>query len=588
MVKNKTKNIDFSFVLFLSLFVICDISRFFLWDYWSAEAYPIVIIQLLSIYILWEVFTNSQKINFYKIDFCIILFLFFELINSYVCSSSVFPPSDRIYNLTTLIFGYIAFKLFWSKESHLSKFIIILIVLILSESFLGLFQYFTHTNFRFESYKIIGTFKNPNIYASFVALGLPISLYIFLFKFNTPKLKFLIVLLLGVLSIICLFLSSSRTTLIAVIIVSFFLISHKILQENLILSKYKRLFYSSAFIIFLLFVYFLWLQDTHSVSGRFLIWKISFFDIFLKHPINGIGYGNLYIQYGNYQSDYFLSGRGTTKEMLLAGMTNYPFNEFLKILVENGIIGIVLFALIVIMFIKSSLFITKESILYSSIIGIILLISLFSYPLEDLEISLIVFGCIIGVSVNQKSLFSINTNRSSVKIAFLLCCSILTIFYISKLNAINQWRLANENITINEAKSYKLYHNISSRFSENGIFLFDYGMQLFYVRDYENCTKYLNRATHYVNSVELYSYLADSYFALNNNKLAEQNYIKASYMVPKTFTPFYNLFCFYRDTNQNEKARKVAERIINMPVKIESDRVRQVKSEVLFYVNRHK
>jgi len=128
----RNKKIDISFVLLLCVFVVCDLFRFSLWNYWSAEAYPIVIIQLLCVYILWEVFTNSQKINFYTVDIFIILFLFFELINSYACSSSVYPPSDRIYNLISLILGCVAFKLFWSKESHLSKFIIILIVLILS------------------------------------------------------------------------------------------------------------------------------------------------------------------------------------------------------------------------------------------------------------------------------------------------------------------------------------------------------------------------------------------------------------------------------------------------------------------------
>lgn len=128
-----------------------------------------------------------------------------------------------------------------------------------------------------------------------------------------------------------------------------------------------------------------------STSGRLLVYKISW-KLFSKYPVFGIGKGRFKINYNLEQADYFAASDGTPKEVLLADNTIYSFCEPLQLLVENGIVGAVILALILIAFVRVCLTALKAGKRNPLLIGAVASLigigisSLFSYPIQTLPV----------------------------------------------------------------------------------------------------------------------------------------------------------------------------------------------------------
>lgn len=79
--------------------------------------------------------------------------------------------------------------------------------------------------------------------------------------------------------------------------------------------------------------------------------------------------------------------------------------------------------------------------------------------------------------------------------------------------------------------------------------------------------------------------LAESYYHLSRFPESEEQYLNAIYRVPNRFGTCYELFSFYRNTNQTQKARRMAFEILHLPVKIPSGRVEHIKASVRNFVS---
>ena len=179
-----------------------------------------------------------------------------------------------------------------------------------------------------------------------------------------------------------------------------------------------------------------------SADGRRLIWKISAIMIRDK-PAFGFGFDGFKKHYMDYQANYFKENP-ESNEALVAGDTNYAFNELIQLTVENGVIGILPhLAIVLLVFFKKhkitkSLVPNKKSVyadsketisnsflfdqtpvfqiehgrflLYISraVILSIVVFGLFSYPLQILPIKLglVVALAISACTLNRKKIIS--------------------------------------------------------------------------------------------------------------------------------------------------------------------------------------
>lgn len=70
--------------------------------------------------------------------------------------------------------------------------------------------------------------------------------------------------------------------------------------------------------------------------------------------IRGNGLGSFKADYMPEQAKYLSSFHAVESERMLAGNTNHPFNEYLLLLIEQGLIGIALFLLLLVAVFRSN------------------------------------------------------------------------------------------------------------------------------------------------------------------------------------------------------------------------------------------
>lgn len=213
----------------------------------------------------------------------------------------------------------------------------------------GLYQYIGWLPSNHSKFAITGSFDNPTGFAAILAMGFPIGLFLCAKSGNVKR--FLAIAGLSVISI-AVFLSGSRTGVLAVFISSVIVLLHK----PKIIRKFQQLRYFrllSGLILGLLisFASILYHQKKDSANGRLLIWKVSL-EMIKDKPLLGHGNGAFQAKYMDYQAEYF-KNNPNSKFKLLADNVKHPFNEFIKVAVEFGWVGLmVVISLLLLIFWK--------------------------------------------------------------------------------------------------------------------------------------------------------------------------------------------------------------------------------------------
>jgi O-antigen ligase len=76
-----------------------------------------------------------------------------------------------------------------------------------------------------------------------------------------------------------------------------------------------------------------------SAQGRLLIWRVSL-SIFSDYPVLGVGFGQLPHYLGVYHGRFFEKGTATLTERMLPNLFFDSFNEYLRVAVEHGLLGL--------------------------------------------------------------------------------------------------------------------------------------------------------------------------------------------------------------------------------------------------------
>jgi tetratricopeptide (TPR) repeat protein len=127
----------------------------------------------------------------------------------------------------------------------------------------------------------------------------------------------------------------------------------------------------------------------------------------------------------------------------------------------------------------------------------------------------------------------------------------------------------------------KDYEKAMPVLNRNGDFLTGYGKALSMAGKHQNALKVLLQAAIYYPNIVVFTAMGDSYKQMQEKELAEQAYLKAWYMNPSRFYPKYLLAKLYEETGQREKAILTANQLLNMPIKVPSTAIDEIKQEML-------
>ncbi len=310
----------------------------------SSGQYSLNIASLLAIIVvsfsLLLIIKNFKKLKTIPLKLPIFLFIVLTLSSIFYSISISLSLAEWI-RLLSIFFLYVLSFILIKNQVDLKKLIYIIIISVLIPGIMAFYQFFTQTGMTIIdediSNRIFGTFAHPNLLAYY--LTLPIILIIFLIL-NKEKYqsKNIIFYLFFIFSFVLLLLTYTRGAWIVFLMVVFILG----------IVKYKKFLAGAILSLFLLYLLIPPLNTR--VNNLFeynpyssISWRINLLKDSLKYSKEKITTGY---------------GLGTASKVILDKRGEKfgspdPHNDYLKILLENGILGIMAYLFLII-----SLFIT--------------------------------------------------------------------------------------------------------------------------------------------------------------------------------------------------------------------------------------
>ena len=596
----KEENSIFRFLATFSFFGISVLIIPFLFTYLTID--PVLIPRFLTLAILLLLFTIYISIQSVKpisnIDFSIvrriifpafICFLFFSAL-SLIKAINI---TEGMFELTK-IFLAILFLLVATIMLNESKNGILILTRLttisgLLLSIIGICQYY-NLAFRFIPGNFVpsSTMTNINLSSSALFLTFPFILYGVFHFFGFWRIIGIVSLVLNLFLIVVsrtrsVWAAMTISTIVVILLVTIFLRKFKI-SESLF---YKKRFLQISIIIAaatLISVITMLNRATEnpltktsfsgadesisSVAERFILWGKTI-QIVKGNPILGVGLGNWKIVFPNY---------GTEGMRTETGVVHFqrPHNDYLWVLSESGVFGLVCYLsifIIAIFYIYKIIFKSSQNdyrafaiLMLLGIVGY-MTISIFSYPKERIAHIVYLILMIASVSSIYHRLFPINKKENRIAILSLLISSFLLLLVAVLVGC---GRLKGE-IHTKRALAARRAHNCEAVISEvNKAESYFYNMDpmstpIFWYRGVANFS--LNRMDEafvdFKRSYELHPYhihvlnnLATCYEMKGDHQSAIDYYNNALLISPKFEEALINLSAVYYNITQYEKAYK--------------------------------
>jgi O-antigen polymerase len=306
-------------------------------------------------------------------------------------------------------------------------------------------------------------------------------------------------------------------------------------------------------------------------------------------PVLGHGLGMFQAKYMDYQAEYF-KNNPNSKYSQLADNVMHPFNEFIKVAVEFGIVGLIvvlsLFLFVLWKIIKSDN--ENRGLVLSGLVSFFVL-AYFSYPLQYIAVWLMLAFYLFALLPPKK----IRIRNAQVSIIARIAVVAICIFSLLRINQQIRAEIKWKTIAVNSLHGkteemlpeYEKLHSTSLK--QNPFFLYNYGAELNFAGKFDKSIDILSECQLHFNDYDLQMLLADNYHKKGETEKAIEIYRYASFMIPCRFSPIYQLFEIYRNVGQKDMAVKYANEIVNKKVKIPSLTVNSIKTEAEEYLKKN-
>lgn len=479
---------------------------------------------------------------------------------------------------------YFALRLFFSFY-HLSVKTLILGLLLFGgfEALLGLSQLMNGSS-NHALFLITGTFYNPGPYSAYLVLAAVVLLSMLhsetkgMYLLEVKKVK-TIYFYYGLLLLFVIVLPAtwSRSAFVALAVTCLWIYRDKY-------YRYRHYLWGSIIVV----VFGLYFIKKGSADGRLFIW-LSSLTAWKHSPFIGTGIGSFFHAEAEGTSELF-ANNGYLALFDSADITNFMCNDYLKLLLEQGLIGGLLCGLATItMLVK--LYESSKSLCYAIIA--LLIFSITSYPFELLPYKLI-FVLIAAWGNSQPTTEApIDAIQRMIHEPLFsygrMCC--LAMSGILILGSV--FLKAEMDKRIEAGQSYHLFSNLEQEAfvndyyellpleSDHSLFLFDFGKLLRILGRYNDSNAILQKGTMVSNDPMFYVLMGNNYKDMKHYDLAEQAYQKAYSVMPNRLYPLYQLMMLYHDCGNTQKEKAMAKRVIEKKPKIESPATRDMKKKAI-------
>lgn len=519
-------------------------------------------------------------------------------------------PEKMLFGGQLVVFYFLLRIVFTGWPQLRLLFLVGLVVTGLVEAITGMKQLHGFEGSNHSLFRLTGDFYNPGPYSGYLALVLPVCLWLVL-QFDTCKKKeisgyaFLHYLgWAGLLAIVVVLPAGmSRTAWIAAAVSCgwVYWVQRIGWKKTIHYINGHRAFSIVSSILILTLVTGalagIYVLKKDSANGRLLLWKVTGQAI-MEHPVTGTGLGGFPAAYAETQAEYFTSGKASETEKLVAGCPEYGFNEFLQIGLEEGLVGLVVFVLLL----SYSLFRGVKSRQAGAAGGILALMvfSLASYPLQlpEFWVGLVV---LIGVantfvagapaSINPPPAPS-REGRKILRVAMVgglaVCCA--GIFWMQKeyYGGYKRWNTLK---MLYNSKAYEAasdgYEELVPLLGHKPELLFEAAQCMSKTERFAEANRLLERAMLLSGDPMIHYMAAKNEQAQGNYQKAEKLLLHAIDMLPERIYPYYLLTKLYSEPAfyQENKFIDAADAVLKKEPKVQSTAIREMRTEVKKMLN---
>ena len=334
--------------------------------------------------------------------------------------------------------------------------------------------------------------------------------------------------------------------------------------------------YASLAVIVIIGIVLLYKIRPESADVRLLIWSVSG-EAFLKAPLFGYASGAVQSLYMPWQAAFFQTHPLSSLAPLA---TNHyqTFNEYLHILCEQGLVGFILFALFAVCAFKKC---SNRGLVAASIsLGTS---SFFLYTYDIIPI-IILAPMFLGLASSCGINDSCNEIKKKQRPARLLFCAV-----VLTLTSVVCWKVCKRySYAEKDLKEFIRLPEDSMadriRPASESIIFRNKDMSLLYATHSfrlspQDHIAVLEQCSKRITVVEMMSALGNLYLDSSLKDKAERCFILAHYMAPDRMVPKYDLFKYYRDKEDADKATEWAEIILSSSPRTYNAVTLEIKSE---------
>ncbi|NPD91638.1 O-antigen ligase family protein [Xylanibacter muris] len=540
-------------------------------DLWLASAVPVVAVVSATLCLVL-----GRKLRISIADAIVTLWWIFENVLVYVGYGVVTPTAFMTFTGSVLL--YVALRLLFTVN-HIDWRIIAggIMAVCLYQCFSGFAQLFTGIS-RHAVYPVTGCFLNPGPYSAFITIGLCIALCC-MYKDGKKetadvhaghdgiygKLLSALFRLLAVSVTICgmvmLPVTWSRAAVVAVVAVA-----------AVLYRRYWLRYWFAVVPVVAAAMLLLYHTKSGSADSRLLMWTVSLGCIKSNFLFGG-GIGSFPFVYGLGRADFYADNNSAYIDV--ADVTDNAFNEFLTLCVEQGTVGMLLFAaLLAVVFLR--LHANSRALKYG--LAALLVFSMFSYPFHCLPYRiLLAVICAWAVSMpSGKGL--VGGKRCIIAIT-------AVVFTVGMLLHGETGR------RVEAADSYRQISGIDVRYviddyyellpylDDNPDFLFSFAKGLAELGRYNDSNCMLRLGTKVSNDPMFLVCMANNYYKMGEPHTASEYYMHAFDMLPNRVYPLYKLMLLYHDEGDAHNAYKAACSVMEFKEKVSSPATMYMKTK---------
>ena len=515
---------------------------------------------------------NKRFLEISVVDIIITCYAGYILFNSFFIRPL---PVTNIFLLKFLsvCLIYISIRMMTDKQQRTGNLSIAIIRTL--EAVLVILQNYGWVESEHLLFNCTGSFFNPGLAGGFLACSFCISGYLLI----TTHICFkkICLFISCVLQINALVLTHSRAGWIVAIIGLCYLLWH---TDGIVIQRSKAFIKKNLIVqciiigIAIIAAISAYQYKKASADGRLFIWGICL-DMSKDKIITGHGTGMFREKFPNYQAAFFMQNPDSDN-VDYAGNPLYPFNEYLSVLVTQGLIGVAFLILMVIsLFFHSSSKDARQQRAFLLTWGVF---ACFSYPMAHYRLMILLPFLIALLPITGRTLRSHLGWWTKIIILGVIISGI----YVG-ISGILTYSKLEKAYNKHERISQELYNDIK----------YDLTLLNHYYNSIANKLPACEEFYLLKEYVELYpsSYglceLGRRYKSRKLFSRAKECFIFAYHINPSLIVPQYELFLLYQEEENMNQMVAIGERILHQPVKQENTISIKIKTEVRKVLREH-